>query len=72
MDVCGFFLRVSRKLVISVILYPVFFGMCARGMIEPSSVWFFSLRGRKMESFCRITMFFRKTLSQDNLVFRSR
>lgn len=47
MDIIEFFLRVSRKLTL-VLLYPVFFGHCARDMIEPSPVLFLSLKVRKM------------------------
>lgn len=36
MDLIEFFLRMPRKLIILAVLYPVFFGKCARGGIKAS------------------------------------
>lgn len=67
-----FFLQVSRKLITLVLLYPVFFGTCARDMIAPSAVWFFSLKVRKMIPFCRVLCLKNLAfLSQNNLEFQS-
>lgn len=61
MDLIEVFLWVSRKLIILVFLYPVFFDKYARDLTGPSPVWlYFSLKVGKMISFCtRMSWYFR-------------